>query len=364
MQIKEVIQKLEELAPRVYQESYDNSGVITGNTALDLTGVLVCLDSTEAVIEEAIEKKCNLVVAHHPIVFSGMKSLTGKTYVERTVIAAIKNDIVIYAIHTNLDNVADGVNKKIGDLIGVAEKKALLPKKNVLKKLVTYVPVEHSEGLREALFNAGAGKIGNYSNCSFNTTGLGTFKAESGSTPYVGTVGDLHKESEEKVEVVCSTGHLPQVISALLQYHPYEEVAYEIYDLNNTHHSIGSGMVGDLPAPMYTSTFLDRLKEKFDLKVIRHTSIHTQEVQRIAWCGGSGSFLLQQARREKADIFITGDFKYHEFFDTENDIIIADIGHYESEQFTVELLGDFLKENFPKFAVHLTDVNTNPVKYY
>ncbi|MBD79929.1 MAG: Nif3-like dinuclear metal center hexameric protein [Crocinitomicaceae bacterium] len=364
MLIAEIIDKLEEWAPPSYQENYDNAGLICGNPKEVVSGVLVCLDSIEDTIDEAIKLGCNLIIAHHPIVFKGLKKITSHTYVERTLIKAIKNDVAIYAMHTNLDSVTTGVNYKIGNLLGVKEPKILAPQKGTLEKLVTYCPNDKVEELRNKLFEAGAGKLGDYDSCSFNQEGIGTFRGLENSNAYVGEKLKLHSESETKIEVVLPTYLRQKVIKNLLQFHPYEEVAYEIYSIENENTYVGSGMVGELADEITLSDFFDILKKTFHLKVIRHTGNPDSKVRRIAWCGGAGSFLLKKAIGAKADIFITGDFKYHEFFDHENKVVIADIGHYESEQFTAHLIVDFLKENFNKFAVHLSGVNTNPVNYY
>ena len=363
MKIKNVIDILEELAPPSLQESYDNAGLIVGNDNTDLTGVLICLDSIEAVIDEAIEKKCNLVVAHHPIVFSGLKRLNGKNYIERVIIKAIKNDVAIYAIHTNLDNVLAGVNGKFADQLGLVNRRILAPKSGMLNKVTFYVPKANAEEVKGAVFKAGAGCIGNYSECSFSVEGIGTFKGNSNANPHIGKVGERHLENEIKVEVVCENYKLNKVIPALLSAHPYEEVAYDVYDLENSINIIGSGMVGELEKPMKSKEFLQLLKTKMNTECIRYTNLCKDEIKTIALCGGAGSFLLNNAKRAKADIFITGDYKYHQFFDADNEIIIADIGHYESEQYTSELLKEYLTKKIIKFAVRLTEINTNPVNY-
>lgn len=364
MKISEVINKLELWAPPSLQENYDNAGLICGNSQQNITGALTCLDSIEETIDEAVRLNCNLVVAHHPIVFKGLKKITGKSYVERTIIKAIKNDICIYAMHTNLDSITTGVNYKIGNLLGISKPTILDPQKGTLEKLVTYCPVKNSENLRNKLFEGGAGKIGNYDSCSFNTEGLGTFRGLENSNAFVGEKLKMHQEKEYKIEVIYDKHLRENLINILNKFHPYEEVAYEIYNVENENNYIGAGMIGDLDQEMELHNFFDLLKKIFHLKVIKYSGKTNKKVKRIAWCGGSGSFLLQNSIKKKADIFITGDFKYHEFFDHENKVIIADIGHYESEQFTIDLIADFLKENFNKFAVHLSVVNSNPVNYY
>ncbi len=364
MTIKDLIAFFETIAPRTYQESYDNSGLITGNAASEITGVLVSLDCTEAVVEEAIALKCNVVVSHHPIVFSGLKTITGKTYVERTIIKSIKNDIAIYAIHTNLDNVFEGVNKAICDKLGLLNCKILSPKMNALKKLVTFVPDSIAESLRQALFEAGAGNIGNYDSCSYNTIGYGTFKANENATPFVGKKNELHTEPETRIEVIFESVKQIGIINALRTNHPYEEPAFDIYTLDNYLQTIGAGMCGYLAEPLDEKDFLKLVKTKFNLQCIRHTQMLGQKITKVAVCGGAGSFLLGDAMAAGAQIFITSDFKYHQFFDADGRIVIADIGHFESEQFTINLIYDLLNQNFNTFALHFTKSVTNPVKYF
>jgi dinuclear metal center YbgI/SA1388 family protein len=361
--IKNITDYLEKIAPLALQESYDNSGLITGNPETIVSGIMLCLDSTEDVIDDAIANDCNLVIAHHPIVFSGIKKLNGKNYVERTIIKAIKNDIAIYAIHTNLDNVLVGVNKIIAEKLGLINLKILSPKASLLKKLVTFCPPDHAEKVRTALFNAGAGGIGNYDECSFNITGEGSFRGNESSKPFVGQIGVRHTETESRIETIFESYKRNDVLKALFQSHPYEEVAYDIYPLDNSHPQIGSGIVGELSENQHETEFLQFVKRKMNAGSLRHTSLTGKEVKRVAVCGGSGSFLLNDAIKADAQIFITADFKYHQFFDADKKIVIADIGHFESEQFTIDLIKTLILEKFSTFAVRLTKVNTNPVYY-
>ncbi|MBC7696587.1 MAG: Nif3-like dinuclear metal center hexameric protein [Burkholderiales bacterium] len=364
MQLKEITNELEKFAPLSYQELYDNCGLLTGHTNQELTGALLCLDCTEAVIEEAIQKKCNLIISHHPIIFSGLKKLNGSNYVERTIIKAIQNNIAIYACHTNLDNVKLGVNKKIADKLGLINQQILAPKRSLLKKLVTFVPETHLENVRESLFQAGAGNIGNYDNCSFITEGIGSFKGNEQSNPFIGEKGKLSLEKETRLELIYETVNESQMLSALKQSHPYEEIAYDIYQLENIYQNIGSGRTGELVNPMKEEEFLTLLKTTFKVKFIKHTSFLNKTIQKVALCGGSGSFLLKNAISLKSDIYISSDFKYHEFFDAENKVLIADIGHYETEQFTPEIFYEIISNKFPTFASYLTETNTNPVNYF
>jgi len=364
MQIAEIIHFLETIAPPSLQESYDNSGLITGSASWECTGIIVSLDATEQVILEAKTMGANLVIAHHPIVFSGLKKITGKTYVEKAIISSIKNDIAVYAIHTNLDNVIEGVNGKMAERLGLIKCQVLKPRSSILKKLFTFVPVAQAEAVRSAIFEAGGGNIGNYSECSFNSAGTGTFKGGDGTNPFVGEVGELHEETELKIEVVFPAWLESQIINSLLKAHPYEEVAYDIVSLDNQFQSVGSGIIGELSKPVLEPEFLQLLKIKFGLQVIRHTPFLQKPVQKVAICGGAGSFLTKTAIASGADAYITGDVKYHEFFDAEGRLLLADIGHWESEQFTIDLLADHLSRKFPTFAVLKTGVKTNPVEYF
>lgn len=364
MKIAQLIQYFDTIAPPTYQESYDNAGLLVGNAQEELTGVMLCLDSVEAVLEEAKAKGCNLVIAHHPIIFGGLKRLTGRNYVERTVIKAIQYGIAIYAAHTNLDNIfQNGVNDKIAQKLGLTQTQILRPKSDLLRKLYTFAPQAHAETVRNALFAAGAGHIGNYGECSFNTAGVGTFFGDDTTNPAVGNKGVRHHEPEEKIEVIFLAHQQNAVVNALLAAHPYEEVAYDIVKLENNYNQVGAGIVGMLPNPVQAHQFLESLKVKMQTGCVRYTALCKQTIQRVAVCGGAGGFLLKDAIRAKADIFITADYKYHEFFDADGQIIIADIGHYETEQFTIELFYELISKKFTTFAVHKTTVITNPIGY-
>lgn len=364
MNVKDITDYLETIAPRAYQESYDNSGLLTGEPNQNVTGVLITLDCIEEVVEEAIAKKCNLIIAHHPIIFKGLKKITGSNYVERTVLKAIRNNIAIYAIHTNLDNVHTGVNRKISEKIGLKNLKVLAPKTDTLTKLVTFIPKEHTGNVLQALYEAGAGQIGEYKNCSFQTEGTGTFMPTGDANPHTGQLNKQEQVREDRAEVIFPAHQEGRIIEALKSAHPYEEVAYYISRVSNINQEVGSGMVGELDQPMEPIEFLKRLKSSMNLTAIRHTRLLDRKVKKVAVCGGSGSFLLPQAIRSEADFFVTADFKYHEFFDAEGRITIADIGHYESEIFTKELLGEILNKKFLTFAVNFSATDTNPVRYF
>ncbi len=365
MQISAIAGLLEALAPPAYQESYDNTGLLTGSGSWECTGILTTLDTTEEVVKEAVARGCNLIVAHHPIIFKGLKGLTGRNYIEQTVIAAIKADIAIYAIHTQLDNVLDGgVNGRIAEKLGIIGGRPLLPREGVLQKLYCFVPVDHLEAVRAAVFAAGAGNIGGYSECSYAVEGAGTFKGGEGTQPFVGQPGARHSEKEARLEVILPAYLGRQVVTAMVAAHPYEEVAYDLVPLANAHPGVGSGLIGELEEAVDEKSFLERIKEAFLVPVVRHTRLTGRPVKRVAVCGGSGSFLISKALSAGANFYITSDVKYHEFFDANDGMVVADIGHFESEQFTVDLLFEVLRKRFSNFAVLKSDVKTNPVNYY
>lgn len=362
--IKEILTELEKLAPLPYQEDYDNAGLLVGSPDTEVTGILFTLDITEEVVDEAFRKHCNLVVAHHPIIFKGLKKLNGKNYVERTVIRAIKNDIALYATHTNLDHVVGGVNWQIARRLGLQNIKVLAPKKQILNKLAFFCPVENTEEILKALFEAGAGEIGEYRHCSFRSEGLGTFLPGENARPVIGERGELETVKEHRVEVILPSHLQGQVLSSLKRAHPYEEVAYYMSALENENQEVGAGAIGELSEPMETADFLAYLKDSMEASVIKYTEPTSRKIRRVAVCGGAGSFLLHNAISAAADVYVTADYKYHEFFDAEGRIMICDIGHYESEVFTKNLLHDYISGKFSNFALCLSEISTNPVRYF
>ena len=363
MKIKQILTILEEMAPLAYAEDFDNVGLLVGNQENEATGILVCHDALENVIAEAIAKKCNLVVCFHPILFSGLKKITGKNYVERAVIKAIKNDIAIYAVHTALDNHKNGVNKIFCDALGLKNTKVLVPKQNFIQKIITYTTPENADKVRKALFEAGAGTIGNYDNCSFNSNGFSTYQGNENSNPVIGTKGELTQTNEIKIEVTFEKHLQSKILKALFLNHVYEEVAYEIYELQNQHQNIGLGMIGSLETPMSETEFLTFVKDKMQCGSIRHSAFLNKNISKVAVLGGSGSYAIKNAIQAGADVYLTADLKYHNFYESENQILIADIGHFESERYTKNYIVDFLKEKITNFAIVLSEENTNPVKY-
>ena len=363
MTVKSICELIEEVAPLALQESYDNAGLLVGDSQMEVTSALVCIDITEVVIDEAIQKKCNLIISHHPLIFSGLKRLVGQNEVQRCVQKAIKNDIAIYAAHTNLDNVLTGVSGKMAEKIGLNNVQILQPKQNALLKLITYMPKIHTFAVREALFEAGAGQIGNYDSCSFNTEGTGTFKANEKAQPFVGNIDEIHSEPETRIEVILPEYLKFKVLEALLKTHPYEEPAYDFISLKNDWIQVGAGIVGELDEAEDELVFLNRIKSIFNVSSIRHTNFLNKKIKSVALCGGSGSSFLTDAISAGADVYISGDFKYHEFFEAENHILIADIGHFESEQFTKDIFFEIITKKMPTFAVQISDSKTNPINY-
>lgn len=363
MKIKEILSVLEEMAPLAYAEDFDNVGLLVGDQNADASGVLVCHDALENVIDEAIAKKCNLVVCFHPILFSGLKKITGKNYVERAIIKAIKNDIAIFAVHTALDNHQEGVNKIFCNSLGLTKTKILIPKQNFIKKLVTYTISENAEKVRNALFDAGAGKIGNYEDCSFNSKGIGTYMGNENSNPQLGERFEFVEGEEIKIEVTFEKHLETKILKALFKSHVYEEVAYEIYNLENKHQNIGLGMIGEFENPMNENDFLLLVKDKMQSDGIRHSAFMGKPIKKVAVLGGSGSYAIKNAISAGADAFLTADLKYHQFYEAENQLLLADIGHFESERYTKNYIVDFLRKKILNFAIILSEENTNPVKY-
>ncbi len=363
MQIKDVTNYIEQLAPLSYAEDFDNVGLLIGNYTTEVTGVLVTLDTLEETVDEAIANNCNLIVSFHPIVFSGLKKINGNNYVERVVLKAIQHNIAIYATHTALDNVNNGVSAKMGEVLGLENMKTLIPKKGIIKKLTTYVPFAEATNLREKLFEAGAGNIGNYDNCSFNIEGKGSYRGNENSNPTVGEKGKLMFEEETCITVTFDAFLEGKILSTLFKNHPYEEVAYEVITLDNQNQHVGMGMIGELPSAMNEKDFLLFVKETFKTGCVRHSELLDKPIKKVAVLGGSGSFAIKNALRAGADAYISADFKYHEFFKAEKSILLTDVGHYESEQFTKNLLVDYLNKNFSTFAIILSEKSTNPIYY-
>ncbi|MDR0419504.1 MAG: Nif3-like dinuclear metal center hexameric protein [Prevotellaceae bacterium] len=363
MTVSQVVYTIEQLAPRAYQESYDNAGLNVGDPSQKVTAALLCLDVTEEIVKEAIQRKANLIISHHPVIFGGLKQIAGRTEQQRIVSLAIKHDIALYAAHTNLDSIRGGLNDKMCDKLGLNQRVILQPQKGKLVKIITFVPKSHVEAVRSAMFNAGAGRIGEYDSCSFNTSGTGTFRAGQNVNPFVGKIGELHQEEEIKVEVVAHEHAVSKVVNAMIKAHPYEEVAYDLYPLLNAHPSVGLGMVGVLPKPLEQKEFLSMVKKVFNANLIKYTHSTKQIISKVAVCSGSGAGFIGLAMASNADAYVSADFKYHDLQGAPDELLTVDVGHYESESPVVEIFYDVLTKKIPNFAVHLADSMRNPVKY-
>ncbi len=364
MNLKEIVSAVDQFAPFSLQEGYDNSGIQYGDPDKEIHKGLVCVDITEKIVEEAKNTGSDLIISHHPLLFKGMKSITGGHYTQRTLVKAIQNDIALLSVHTNLDFVKTGVNRKLAEKLGLSDLSVLDPKPGILKKLVVFCPADHAGKVRDAIFSAGAGYIGDYDCCSFNLEGTGSFRAGDQSNPFVGKIGEVHYEKEIRVETIFPEFIQSQVVDAMINAHPYEEVAFDIYPLENKHEKTGGGMAGFLDEEMPEMLFLEQVKKVLHVPVVRHNGFSDRKLKKIAICGGSGSFLMDAAFRSGADAFLTADIKFHEFFEYQHQMLVADVGHYESEQFTTEILVELLKEKFANFALQISKHSTNPVHYF
>jgi dinuclear metal center YbgI/SA1388 family protein len=363
MKLKDICSYLDSVVPLSFQESYDNSGLQTGNPETDISSAIIALDITEEVIDEAIAAECDLVITHHPLIFRPLKKITGSTYVERVLIKAIKSEVAIYSCHTNLDIIKEGVSRKMASKLNLQNVRVLSPLKHQFLKLVTYIPESYLEKVREAVFMAGAGRIGNYDKCSFGTSGTGTFRAGEGTKPFVGRKGELHLEKEIRFETVLPANIKDQVIMNLIGAHPYEEVAYDIYSIENEYSEAGLGCVGELLKETDEPAFLQSLSDIFKAEGIKFSKLTGKKIKRVALCGGAGISLLGEALRARADVFVTADLRYHDFFNAENRLLLTDIGHYESEKYSIEIIYDLIIKKFPTFAVRFSETNTNPINY-
>ena len=364
MKLKDLTSYLDTAVPLAFQEDYDNAGLQVGQPEKEITSAMICLDVTEEVIKEAIASKCDLIVSHHPLIFKGIKNLTGKTFTERIIIEAVRNDIAIYSAHTNLDMLSNGVSRKMAEKIGLTKISVLAPLEKTLLKLVTFIPESHAQAVQNAVFEAGAGVIGNYDNCGFSVSGTGSFRGNEMTNPFIGEKGKLHTGNEIRFETILFAHLKDKVVKALLNSHPYEEVAYDLYALENNNIEIGLGCVGFLDKPVSEIDFMKLISGVFDAKGIRHSDLTGKPVNKVALCGGSGASLINNAIHSGADVFLTADIKYHDFFKTENRILLVDAGHFETEKFSREILKDLIIKKFPKFAVRFSATNTNPINYF
>ncbi|MXV37726.1 Nif3-like dinuclear metal center hexameric protein [Flavobacteriaceae bacterium Ap0902] len=364
LKLKEIIKVLENWAPKSDAEDFDNVGLQVGDPEQDIEKALVTLDITDEVVNQAIEENAHLIITFHPLIFKGLKQLSGKNRIERLVVKAIQHNIALYAIHTNLDAQLDGVNGMIAERLGLEDCKILIPKTEDLFKLKFFVPHMDAEKVKDAIFSTGAGTIGNYAECSFNTEGYGTFKPIKGANPTLGTLDQRHEEPETKVEILIQQKEINNVLSMMKSAHPYEEVAYDLIPLKNENQTKGMGQIGKLKEPMAAESFLKLVKNQLTTTCVRHSDLIHKKIEKVAILGGSGAFAISPAKMAGADAFVTADLKYHDFFLAENGILLCDVGHFESEQYTKNLITRYLSEIFPNFAILTSDINTNPVNYY
>jgi len=361
--ISDIIALLGNIIPVSYQESYDNSGLQVGDPNAESESAILSLDVTDEVIDEAVSEGARLIISHHPVIFGGLKRLTGNSQAERIVIKAIKNNIAIYSAHTNLDVIPGGVSFRLAQKLGVKNPVPLVPLSGKLAKIAVFVPSSHVQQVRNEMFAAGAGNIGNYDHCSFNSEGTGTFRADETANPFTGRRGEDHTGDEIKIEVIMPRYLVPSVTKAMTTVHPYEEIAFDVYNLENSMPGAGMGVVGNLDVETPPDDFLEMLSETLGLGGLRYGRSKAKSIKRVALCGGSGSSLIDAAISSGADAYITGDIKYHSFLEAEGNILLADIGHYESEKFSLEILYEIITKKFPKFAVRFSKINTNPVNY-
>lgn len=364
MILKDLVNIINEEFPFALQEGYDNSGLLLGDPHKKITKGLICFDLTENVLNEAVESKCDIIISHHPLIFDAIKSLTGKNFNERILIKAVKNDIAIIAVHTNIDNSFIGVNKVFAEKLGLDNLNILAPKQNMLKKLVVFCPLAHAEKVRKAMFDAGAGKIGDYDSCSYNLSGEGSFRASDAANPFVGEVDKLHFEPEVRIETIFPEYLQNVILNEMIKAHPYEEVAYDIYSLDNKLYRAGAGMIGNLKDPLKEEEFLKLVKNSLNASVLKHSELMDKEVLRVAVCGGSGGFLLENAIRMGADAFISGDIKYHQFLDSQNNILLVDAGHFETEHFTSNIIYEIVSKKITNFALQISQRQKNAVNYF
>jgi dinuclear metal center YbgI/SA1388 family protein len=363
IRIREIVRHLEQVAPLAYQDDYDNAGLVVGDASAAVTGVLICLDVTEALLLEAKTKKCNLIIAHHPIIFRSIRQLTGKNHLERCIIYAVRNNIAVYTLHTNFDNVARGVNLQIAQALGLGNLSILLPKPGTLSQLTAFVPRAFIDSALHALHAAGAGYLSDYAHCDLAITRIGSPKPTSTANPHLGIAEESEKGKERKIEVVFPKHLEKPVLRALRASCPHEEVAYYLHDIRNTDARVGAGMIGELSASLSSRAFLEYLKAKMNLAYLRHTELIDRPIKCVAVCGGSGSFLIEEAILKQADALVTADVKYHDFFKAENQILVVDAGHYESEIGTKKLIHTLLSEKFTSIAMLQCETVTNPIHY-
>lgn len=364
MTIKEVTQFLESRFPLYLQEDFDNCGVQCGNVNNEISGAMVCFEMTEKIIDEAISKNCNLVISHHPLILKrGITKIVPSDRVGAMICKALANNMVLYSMHTNIDSGEGGGNDVFAEKLGLSDVKVMAPVKGLYRKLVVNVPAEHSEKLKEALFKIGCGQQGNYQKCSYSTLGKGQFEPNGEAKPFIGTQNNLEKVEEERIEMIYPAYLQHAVIQAIYENHPYEEPAFDLFSLENTERKVGLGRIGELPEEMDCKEFFSYLKEKLNLEHLRYCGDEGKKIRRVAVCGGGGAGFIDTAIALNADAYVSGDFKYHDFFKSHSGTVLVDIGHYEGECFIKNIIFNLLKEKFTTFAVLSSEFENLNVKY-
>lgn len=362
--LKTLLAGLEQWVPFVWQENYDNAGLILGDPNQQIRKALVCFDVTPEVVDEAVRNEADLILSHHPAIFKGIKRINPASRLGYMLKQSLCHDIAWCALHTNLDNTLSGVNSWLCEHLGLQEVRPLVPLQGIYGKLQVYVPEAYAEKLRQALAEAGCGAGTKYDTCSYTSRGEGRFRAGSQAHPFTGRIGELHCEAECKIECLYPLHKTRQVLDVLRTNHPYEEPAFDLLPLQNEAVEQGAGAIGILPETMQERELLDKLKELTGVHCIRHSGFQGRRIKKIALCGGSGGSFIANACGQKADVYITGDLKYHDFTDTEPGTWLVDIGHFESEKFAMELIFRFIRKNFPNFAVSISEQAKNPVSFY
>lgn len=358
----EMIKKIEMVYPKRLAESYDNVGLLVGDYKKSIKRVLVCLEVNSDIVDEAIRLGVDIIISHHPLIFTPLKNITNDDYISQILIKCIKNDISLYALHTNFDNANGGMNDILADIIELKDTKPLKKiEYNNLFKLVVFVPQTHAEIVRNAMLNSGAGHIGNYSHCSFNLEGKGTFLPLYGTSPFIGRQGELERVDEVRIETIVKEEELINVVNTMLKAHPYEEAAYDVYPLENSTIK-GLGRIGVLDKEMNFMDFCNYIKEKFNLSSLNTAGDSERIIKTVAVLGGDGNDFIEDAIASGCDVFISGDIKHHKaLVGVLNGINIIDAGHYNTENLAIPYISDFIN-SIADVDCFVSNINTNPYK--
>lgn len=357
---------MERWAPLALASERDNSGLQIGSGQQRVTKILVTLDLNSNVIDEAHQKKADLIISHHPLLFHALRSVNPDEHIGSIVTSCVKYGIAIYSAHTNLDFTQNGVSTTLALKLGLSRIEPLMKNQRVSKKIVVFVPHDYIDRVRHAMMEAGAGTIGNYTDCSFAAHGIGTFKPTPNATPFIGTIGKLERVNEARLEMLSPSWKLEAVIAAMKRAHPYEEIAYDIYNRVNTEADYGVGAIGTLSHPMKPRQFLTHVADTLRIPSLRYSGNPQQMISVVAVCGGSGSDLLSTAAQHGADAFVTADISYHRFMEKHHSILFIDAGHYETEVPVVPIICKYLKQNLTDSTIEVIKSKTmkNNVQYF